>query len=304
MRGTTGKPYDATARTLIGTRPKDWLRFLNLPVVEPITLLDTDVSVVTAATDGLLQVGDKKPFGVHFEFETGHHGAKLPSRLCAYNSQASEKTGLVFWSVLVLLDKGADSPSLTGILERRLPGADNRAVCTFRYEVLRVWQIAPERFLNAGFGLLPLAPTGNVTETDAPQLIETMADTVENAVADSRLTDLEAGDLWYATYILMSAKYGNELSKLLLRKVNRMRESPAFQAILEEGREEGRDEGIVYGRYMGVRDVVLRIGAKRFGIPSAQIVARIEAVPTLVGLEVLEDRLLAVETWDELLTGI
>ena len=115
----SGKPYDATVRTLISTRPADWLRFLNLPMGDPVTVLDTDVFVVTAATDGLLRVGGEHPYGLHFEFETGHHGAKLASRLCVYNSQASEQTGLTFWSVLVLLNSGADSPSLAGTLERR-----------------------------------------------------------------------------------------------------------------------------------------------------------------------------------------
>lgn len=289
----SGKPYDAAVRTLIGTRPQDWLRFLNLPDDLPGTLLDTDLSVVSTATDGLLRVGGDEPFGIHFEFEIGHHGAKIPSRLCAYNSQAAEQTGLVFLSALVLLNPSADSPAITGVLERYLPGANGRRICTFKYEVLRVWRIAPERFIEAGFGLLPFAPAGNVTLADVPEIIARMTDAVETAVADNRVTDAEANDLWYATYILMGPRYGKELSKQLLGKVRRMRQSPTFQAILEEGHEEGK--------IVADRGFIQRIGAKRFGPPSPDVTARLETVVTLPELEALADRLLAVESWDELL---
>lgn len=309
----SGKPYDAAVRTLIGTRPEDWLRFLKLPTGMPVTILDTDLSVISAATDGLLRVGGEEPFGIHFEFETGHHGAKLPSRLCAYNSQAAEQTGLVFLSVLVLLNPSTDSPGITGALKRRLPGKDGRLVCTFEYEVLRVWQIAPERFLEAGFGLLPFAPTGDVALPNVPLVIERMTGAVERAVTEARLSDSEANEIWYATYILMGPRYGKELSKQLLRKVKRMRESPTFQAILEEGREEGRQEGREEGIRRGIeqgieqgsietlRKTLLYFGAKRFGQPSPQVRSRLEAVRFLAELEVLQNRFDAVETWDELL---
>lgn len=297
----SGKPYDAAVRTLIGTRPQDWLRFLNLPTDVPVTVLDTDLSVVSAATDGLLRVGGEHPFGIHFEFETGHHGAKLPSRLCAYNSQASEQTGLVFLSVLVLLNSGADSPAITGVLERHLPGANRRRICRFGYEVLRVWQTAPETFLDAGLGLLPFAPTGNVTLAEVPNVVARMTDTVEAAVVDHRITDAEANDLWYATYILMGPRYGKELSNQLLGKVKRMRESPTFQAILEEGREEGRRQGIEQGLVRGLRDSLLYFGVRRFGQPTPEVVARLELITVLEELKRLQSRTDAVESWKELL---
>ncbi|MBC8142429.1 MAG: hypothetical protein H7Y38_13425 [Armatimonadetes bacterium] len=297
-----GKPYDAAVRTLLGTNPQDWLRFLNLPPFDaPVTVLDTDVSVVSAATDGLLRVDGDSPFGLHFEFESGHHGSELPARLCAYNALASERAGLVFWSVLVLLNQKADSPALTGTLERALPS--KKRVCTFEYEVIRTWQIEPERFIEAGFGLMAFAPTGKIADAQLPALIERMTQIIEEAVTDKRLTDTAANDFWAATYVLFGGRHDEDFAQLLMRKVSRMRESSTFQAILREGREEGLKQGLEQGLEQGLRQSVLRIGTKRFGTPGKKIVARLDAVTALAELEALEDQLLAVETWDELLAS-
>lgn len=75
-----------------------------------------------------------------------------------------------------------------------------------------------------------------------------------------------------------------------------MRESSTFQAILEEKREEGEING--------TRKSIQRIGAKRFGQPSTDVTAQLEAIETLLELEALEDRLLATESWDELLAPL
>ena len=132
-----GKPYDAAVRTLIGTRPQDWPRFLNLPDAAVIEMLDTDLSFVTTSADGLLKVGDNESYGLHFEFEAGHHGNEAPGRLCAYNLWAFDRYKLPFWSVLVLLKPEADSPQITGTWEQHLPGATRTRVHSFAYQVVR-----------------------------------------------------------------------------------------------------------------------------------------------------------------------
>ncbi|MBC8136078.1 MAG: hypothetical protein H8F28_09355 [Fibrella sp.] len=54
-------PYEATTRVPLGTRPQDWLAFLGLPPDAPVELLDTDLSTVSAAADGVLRVGGDAP---------------------------------------------------------------------------------------------------------------------------------------------------------------------------------------------------------------------------------------------------
>lgn len=72
-----------------------------------------------------------------------------------------------------------------------------------------------------------------------------------------------------------------------------MKESATYQAIIEEGRLEGRVEGEM--------QAVLRLGAKRLGEPSAAVRAALAAIDSAERLETLLDRLMEVESWEELL---
>ena len=72
-----------------------------------------------------------------------------------------------------------------------------------------------------------------------------------------------------------------------------MKESTTYQAILEEGKAEGKAEG--------TRKMLLLQGREQFGEPSARIVALLDAVTDLGQLEALMIRLLHVKTWEEFL---
>ena len=73
-----------------------------------------------------------------------------------------------------------------------------------------------------------------------------------------------------------------------------MRESTTYQAILREGREEGRMDA--------ARRILLRLGTKRFGDPDATTVATIEAIKDVGRLETMGDRILdgEIQSWDDL----
>jgi hypothetical protein len=77
-----------------------------------------------------------------------------------------------------------------------------------------------------------------------------------------------------------------------------MRDSSAYQAILEEGAERGRTEGQIEE----ARRLLLRWGTKRLGIPDAATEAAVRAITDLGRLELLLDRLQQnVASWAELL---
>lgn len=99
-----------------------------------------------------------------------------------------------------------------------------------------------------------------------------------------------------------------------------MKESVTYQKILREGRAEGialgKQEGIALGKQEGIalgkqegriselKSVIERFGIKRFGTPDPAKIARINAITDILALEALADRLLEVESWDELLESI
>ncbi|WP_309715634.1 DUF4351 domain-containing protein [Armatimonas sp.] len=65
---------------------------------------------------------------------------------------------------------------------------------------------------------------------------------------------------------------------------------------MERGEEKGRTEG----RVAEARTVILRLGTKRFGAASPESEAVLEAAD-IVRLEIFVERLLEVESWQELL---
>ena len=72
-----------------------------------------------------------------------------------------------------------------------------------------------------------------------------------------------------------------------------MRESVTYQAILEEGREEGRIQEL--------HRTILRLGRERFGTADETTRQDIEAIRNIESLEELSVRLIRVSSWTELL---
>jgi predicted transposase YdaD len=95
-----------------------------------------------------------------------------------------------------------------------------------------------------------------------------------------------------------------------------MKESATYQEILREGkaagRAEGRAEGKAEGKLEGIRKgrieeakrLLVRQGQKRFGPPTSSVKAKVESVVNLAKLEKLADKILDVQSWDELIAGI
>jgi flagellar biosynthesis/type III secretory pathway protein FliH len=71
----------------------------------------------------------------------------------------------------------------------------------------------------------------------------------------------------------------------------------------EEGKAEGREEGKVEGRVSEARALLLRLGNKRFGPPQEKILTELSDANSIERLEGLLDRMLDVESWEELLSA-
>jgi predicted transposase YdaD len=87
------------------------------------------------------------------------------------------------------------------------------------------------------------------------------------------------------------------LLEILEQRVRTMRESATWQAIFQEGEQKGKEEGKVEG----MRDLLLHLGTRRFGLPDAVTQAAIAEITDLSQLQALSDRLLDVSSWQDLL---
>jgi len=80
-----------------------------------------------------------------------------------------------------------------------------------------------------------------------------------------------------------------------------MKESITYQKILAEGEARGEARGEVKGRLLEAQNMLLLIGEGRLGKPDAGVIKAVRAIKSIGALEERAKRLLAVESWTDLL---
>jgi hypothetical protein len=286
---------DVSAKELIWEGAAEWLERFTIGPIGKVTIIDSNITTMTAEADKVLMVDGPNPYLLVLEPHS-YHDRTLLRRLWYRQVALDYRHNLPVLTVLVLLRKEANSPGLTGSYDRQMP--DGWMTNRYNFRVVRLWEEDPETYLKAGLSLVPLAPLTNVTEADLPGLIRRMEELIDKEPRP------RAGKLWTATSVLMGLRYPDELSDQLLKgKRQAMRESTTYQAILREGRQEGIMEGRIEGRIEGERRLLVRQGTKRFGVPDAATVTAIEAIEDLGRFEALGDRVLdaGIQSWDDLL---
>ena len=273
--------YDASTKFLVDDRLADWLPLLGRTTSAKVEVIEADLATVTAAADKVLRVLDDPNWLMHIELQSSRN-PDSPAALHVYNGLLDRRHDLLVRTMVVLLRRSADSPELTGVLERRFP--NEPAYLIFRYHVLRIWEMSVDMFLNGGLGVVPLAPLSAVTEADLPGVIDRMDKRIRQETSPE-----EVGILWTATTVLMGLRYTSEFVSHLLRGVHGMKESTTYQAIVEEGRVQDRQE------------VLLQIGRKRFGQPSDSIKLALLSIKDMDRLARMSDSFLDVSSWDDLL---
>ncbi len=293
------KPFDAATKQLVELRPADWINFLGLPLGAGAELMETDLATITTEADKVVRVQTDPPYLLHVEFQAGKDD--IAERTLRYNVLLWYRHKMPVESVVVLLRPQADTPQTDGRLQ--IAGQGGVPVIDFRYRVLRVWEQDAQAFLQGGLSLLPLAPLANVSESDLPNIVGQM----QARIARENQTPDQARFLWTATYLLLGLRHEADFINNLLKGVLQLQESTTYQAIWADGERRGRVEGLnegrTEGRVEGERLLFLRLASQRLGPPSPQTETALARITTPEAWEKLADRLLAVETWDELLRG-
>ena len=280
--------FDVSARELVWDDPAAWLERFAIGPRGPLEVIDSDITTLTASADKVLRVGGPDPYLVDLEPHS-YHDTGLTRTLWFRQVALDYRHDLPVLTVLLLLCKEANAPGLTRTYERQLP--DGWQTNRYNYQVVRLWQEDPEPYLTAQVNLVPLAPLTNVPESEEALrgLVRRMAERI-NAEPQPR-----AAKLWTATCLLMGLRFSEELAFQLLEGVQNMRESTTYQAILREGRQEGKVEG--------EQELLLRQGTKRFGEPDATTIAALEAIQDIDRLGALGERILDpnIQDWNDLL---
>lgn len=153
---------------------------------------------------------------------------------------------------------------------------------THQFRVIRLWEQPVEMFMNTP-GLLPLAVLSSASDKESvlTQVVREL-----EQIANPR----EQSNLVAATSILA----GLELDEQTIRQLMRspvMRESTMYQSILREGRAEGLEQGLIQGRTVEGRELVLKLLTRKLGSLSPEVTTKVSAL-SLEELESLGEALL------------
>lgn len=272
------KPFDATMKDLFELLPINWPAWLGYSGVKKASLIDADVSTVTAAADKVFRVeSDTGNWLLDVEPEA-RHAADLPDRLLLYNTVLTQRHELPVHSVALLLRREANASNLTGVLVRRHPG-EQRPYLVFRYRVIRLWEMPLQQVLTGFLGALPLAMVTDEAEQDLKGVLARIQERLQTE-ANPEL----ARRLLASTFLLMGLRYPKETVIKLSEGAKSMEASSTYQLIIARGE----------------RRILLRLGRDRFGPPDAETLAHIETLDEPDDLEQLCARVHLVSSWQEL----
>ena len=281
------KPFDAVAKTLIEMNPKDWVDYLGVKA-EHVEVVDADIATVTANADKVIRVKSRKPWLINVEF-LSWSDPDIATSCLDYSVLLTRKHKMLVHTVLVLLHRGANRRDITGLLERNLNG---KRYLVFEYDIIRVWETPVESILTGKLATLALAPLADFPASQLVSVLKRMEDRIEREA-----TLKQAEELRTDAYIFAGLRFSAKILEGIVRgAAKQMKNSSTYQLILNEGREEGREDA--------TRDLLLRFAARRLGSPKLEVQAMLETITDVKVLEYLFDSLESVETWDDLLAKV
>ncbi len=192
-------------------------------------MLDADVMHEALYLDKLILL--------HLEFQSGPH-PDMEQRLLEYSVLAHRYYEHPICSIVIYLKKGgrvATSP-----LIRTLP--DGEEFLRFRFHIILLWDIPYEELMAKGLpGLLPLAPLAKdgAKREVVEQIIARLAPPGESA-----RKELLALTRLFASLAFDSQEDQEWLKRRFEMLRDILRETPAYQQLLEEGREEERQKRV------------------------------------------------------------
>jgi predicted transposase YdaD len=280
------KPFDATLKDLAVINPVQFLTELDGQPSLPVRLLNIDLSTVTTATDLAFGLGDPVREVVHLDAQAGADADKHRD-LLVYNALLHRQYRVPVHSILLLLRPKARHSDQTGsIAYSARPG---RSRMDFGYEVIPLWERPAEALLASGLATLPLATLGRLPEGES---IEDGMRRVVHEVFERLQREAAPGmiqRLLTAMWVLTGLRLDRKQARAIFQGIPAMRESDTYQAILDEGRVEG------------VQRTLLHLGRKKLGEPDETSRRAVMELTELEELDRLSERLLDVQTWQELL---
>src|SRR6266852_829278 len=225
------KPWDDSLKKLVHTDPQAFVTWL-FPGGTFSGERPHELKHWTLEVDAPLEViANEQEMLLHLEFQT-YNDPGMAERLLRYNVLARSEHKLPVLSCVIYLLKDGEAPPSP--LSWKLP--NGQEVLQFHYQSIELAALSPEDLLQSGQpGLLPLLPLtiGGARR----EIVESM---FSGLLAARKIELIPIG---YTLASLAFSRENRAEQDWLLRRFHEMhdmlRETPIYQEILKEGREEG-----------------------------------------------------------------
>ena len=235
---------------------------------------------------------------LHIEAQTDDSTHQpMPLRMLAYSSVLSLEHKKNVYSTVLYFRPPAG---------RRDPGFyrygnEQRGGGWFQYNVIRVYELAGEAFLDPeAVGLLPFTALMKHPADMTPQAwVEKCIETTQSADVDreTRATLLFGLSL-FGSLVHPSDFFQNPSLEAI------MQESPFYEHVMErgieQGMERGMERGMEQGQVLAKRDAILKLLQRRFEDVPESLVSHITALHHISQLDALFEKALEAERLDDI----
>jgi hypothetical protein len=278
--------FDATLKDMGRDSPEGFLAAFDRAPAMPVSVLNVDLSTVTAAADLVYGLGEPLQEIVHLDCQSSAAAWKHAD-LLLYNALLFARHHVPVHTVVILLRPEAAHSNMSGILDYA-PRPEHGSMI-FRYQVECLWTRAAEELLSGDVGVAPLAMLGRLPEGIAKEealaaLAQRLVERLTKEVPPDRTKKLLTDAL-----LLTGLRVKRDVAAKIFRGLRMMEESDTFLMILEQGEEK-----------RAKRDILL-FGEERLGPADESIKAELENVSDLERLDRMVRRTAKATAWREIL---
>lgn len=282
--------FDATLKDMGRECPEGFLAAFDRAPTATVSVLNVDLSTVTAAADIVYGLDEPLREIVHIDCQSSAAAWKHAD-LMLYNAALFARYHVPVHTVVVLLRPQAAHSNMNGLVDYTArPG---RGRMTFEYEVVRLWQRPVDDLLAADIGVLPLALLGKLPK--AVSLEEGLA-AVAHRVVERLVNEAppdRARKLLTEALLLTGLRVKRDTAVGIFRGTRLMQESDTYLMILEEGEEKGQAKQ--------AKKAILLFGEERLGPPGDTIKAELNQVSNLERLDRMIRCAARATAWREIL---
>lgn len=274
------KKADIGSKRLISLEPEKWVKWLtSFTDVQVREIVNSEFQWISRESDVLIRAYTPEygEFLLINELQLYYTG-KLPRRIRAYAGLAEEKYQLPVYPVLVniLQSSYANIPQsyfseFAGLQARQ------------DYRVINLWEVNAEIVFERSLtALLPFVPVlkGGGEKSTVQRALRLLRN-------DEKLSDLETLLAFFATFVLESSV----VQQIMRWDMAVLQKSPWYQEILNQGVQQGREEGLLSAIALGLE--------LKFGETALELMPAVSQIKNVERLTELKDAIKTVNSLAE-----